>query len=175
MTLGHRWWVHRRVCLGSFGGSISAAERPGGGLVLLPHASEDHGIRIGGFGHFHHLARWPERWWRGRPPWWCFGGSVFHSSPHHLHGFFDFLGKVDPTSERFRFRAAKAKAKIPSNRGRANDEEVDRILDKISQKPAFVDAKGKRDSQPSLEGSAVSGPLRFEVKPLAVSGARWAG
>ena len=31
-------------------------------------------------------------------------------------------------------RAAKAKAKIASNRGRANDEEVDRILDKISQK-----------------------------------------
>ena len=61
-------------------------------------------------------------------------GAYFIRRPHHLHGFFDFLGKVDPTSERFRFRAAKAKAKIPSNRGRANDEEVDRILDKISQK-----------------------------------------
>ena len=63
-------------------------------------------------------------------------GAYFVRRPHHLHGFFDFLGKVDPTSERFRFRAAKAKAKakIPSNRGRANDEEVDRILDKISQK-----------------------------------------
>ena len=32
--------------------------------------------------------------------------------PHHLRRFFDFLVKVDPTSERFRFRAAKAKAKI---------------------------------------------------------------
>ena len=61
-------------------------------------------------------------------------GAYFIRRPHHLHGFFDFLGKVDPTSERFRFRAAKAKAKIASNRGRANDEEVDRILDKISQK-----------------------------------------
>ena len=63
-------------------------------------------------------------------------GAYFIRRPHHLHGFFDFLGKVDPTSDQFRFRAAKAKAKVKTStkRPHPDDEEVDRILDKISQK-----------------------------------------
>ena len=56
------------------------------------------------------------------------------SSPHHLHGFFDFLGKGRSHQRTLPLRAAKAKSKVASNRGQANDEEVDRILDKISQK-----------------------------------------
>ncbi|MDP7008743.1 MAG: rhomboid family intramembrane serine protease [Phycisphaerales bacterium] len=56
-------------------------------------------------------------------------GWYFIRNPRHLAGFFDFLGKADPTSEHFAFR------KIPKSR----DEEVDRILDKVH-----------RDGLPSL-------------------------
>jgi membrane associated rhomboid family serine protease len=50
-------------------------------------------------------------------------GWYFIRHPHHLNGFFDFLGKADPTSEHFAWR----------DRG-AKQEDIDRILDKIHNK-----------------------------------------
>jgi len=50
-------------------------------------------------------------------------GWYFIRHPHHLNGFFDFLGKADPTSEHFAWRDKGAK-----------QEDVDRILDKIHNK-----------------------------------------
>ncbi len=50
-------------------------------------------------------------------------GWYFIRNPHHLNGFFDFLGKADPTSKHFAWREKKA-----------SQEEVDRILDKIHSK-----------------------------------------
>jgi MFS family permease len=50
-------------------------------------------------------------------------GWYFIRHPHHLNGFFDFLGKADPTSEHF---ALKHKAK--------SQKDVDKILDKIHKK-----------------------------------------
>ena len=51
-------------------------------------------------------------------------GWYFIRNPRHLSGFFDFLGKADPTSEHFAFRK--------SNKMRV--DEVDRILDKVHHK-----------------------------------------
>ncbi len=53
-------------------------------------------------------------------------GFYFIRHPHKLHGFFDFLGRVDPTSHHYRGRRSSA-----SRPGRPR-KEVDRILDKIS-------------------------------------------
>ncbi len=50
-------------------------------------------------------------------------GWYFIRNPHHLNGFFDFLGKADPTSRHFALRGKKE-----------NLEEVDKILDKIHKK-----------------------------------------
>ncbi|HIB00897.1 MAG TPA: rhomboid family intramembrane serine protease, partial [Phycisphaerales bacterium] len=50
-------------------------------------------------------------------------GWYFIRNPHHLNGFFDFLGKADPTSKHFALRGKKAKP-----------EDVDKILDKIHKK-----------------------------------------
>jgi membrane associated rhomboid family serine protease len=50
-------------------------------------------------------------------------GWYFIRNPHHLNGFFDFLGKADPTSKHF---ALKDKG--------SSHKEVDRILDKIHKK-----------------------------------------
>ena len=50
-------------------------------------------------------------------------GWYFIRNPHHLKGFFDFLGKADPTSKRFALR----------DKG-TSQEEIDRILDKIHNK-----------------------------------------
>jgi membrane associated rhomboid family serine protease len=50
-------------------------------------------------------------------------GWYFIRHPHHLNGFFDFLGKADPTSEHFAWR----------DKG-ASQGDVDRILDKIHKK-----------------------------------------
>ncbi len=57
-------------------------------------------------------------------------GFYFIRHPHHLHGFFDFLGRIDPTSHHYRgkgrrFGVGTASA-APSN--------IDRILDKISER-----------------------------------------
>jgi membrane associated rhomboid family serine protease len=50
-------------------------------------------------------------------------GWYFIRNPHHLNGFFDFLGKADPTSKHFAWRGSNA-----------SQSEVDRILDKIHKK-----------------------------------------
>lgn len=50
-------------------------------------------------------------------------GWYFIRNAHHLNGFFDFLGKADPTSKHFALR----------DKG-ASQAEVDRILDKIHKK-----------------------------------------
>ncbi len=56
-------------------------------------------------------------------------GFYFIRHPHHLHGFFDFLGRIDPTSHHYRGKGRRlgrrAASAVPSN--------IDRILDKISE------------------------------------------
>lgn len=52
-------------------------------------------------------------------------GAWFIRRPHHLHGFFDFLGRADPTSRSNRLRRAQRSGK------HVDEAEVDRILDKI--------------------------------------------
>jgi len=51
-------------------------------------------------------------------------GWYFIRNPRHLSGFFDFLGKADPTSKHFAFRKSD----------KIQNEEVDRILDKVHRK-----------------------------------------
>jgi membrane associated rhomboid family serine protease len=51
-------------------------------------------------------------------------GWYFIRNPRHLSGFFDFLGKADPTSEHFAFRKSN----------KVRNDEVDRILDKVHRK-----------------------------------------
>lgn len=53
-------------------------------------------------------------------------GAYLIRHPHHLHGFFDLLGRVDPTSHHYRLRS-----RAPGGRG--NPREVDRILRKINE------------------------------------------
>ncbi len=55
-------------------------------------------------------------------------GFYFIRRPHHLHGFFDFIGWADPTSHHYRHGGRPAAGR-PATADRA---EVDRILDKIS-------------------------------------------
>jgi len=50
-------------------------------------------------------------------------GWYFIRNPHHLNGFFDFLGKADPTSKHFVWRDKES-----------TQEDIDRILDKIHNK-----------------------------------------
>jgi membrane associated rhomboid family serine protease len=58
-------------------------------------------------------------------------GWYFIRRPRHLHGFFDFLGWVDPTSHHYRERGRpRRRAGVT----RPSREEIDRILDKISVK-----------------------------------------
>jgi len=57
-------------------------------------------------------------------------GFYFIRHPHHLHGFFDFLGRIDPTSRHFRGKGRRfARAGGPADRS-----DIDRILDKISDR-----------------------------------------
>jgi len=51
-------------------------------------------------------------------------GYYFIRRPHHLHGFFDLLGRVDPTSRSFRDRG---------DRRAIDQREIDRILEKIGR------------------------------------------
>ena len=61
-------------------------------------------------------------------------GFYFIRHPRHLQGFFDFLGRVDPSSEHFALR------QTPAGPG-----DVDRILDKIHRKGLnSLSAKEKR-------------------------------
>jgi membrane associated rhomboid family serine protease len=50
-------------------------------------------------------------------------GWYFIRNPHHLNGFFDFLGRADPTSKHFALR----------DKGESQ-KDVDRILDKIHKR-----------------------------------------
>ena len=72
-------------------------------------------------------------------------GFYFIRRQHHLHGFFDFLGRVDPTSKTSRARRlgrGGAKGKPASA---ARDAEIDRILEKIHEKGLqSLTAKEKR-------------------------------
>lgn len=57
-------------------------------------------------------------------------GYYFIRHTHHLHGFFDFVGRIDPTSHHYRgkFKGKGFSARDPKR------TEIDRILDKISTK-----------------------------------------
>lgn len=64
-------------------------------------------------------------------------GFYFIRRPHHLHNFFDILGRVDPTSHHYRHGGSREKGGGPS-RWRSGDaggreREIDRILDKIHE------------------------------------------
>ena len=74
-------------------------------------------------------------------------GFYFIRHPHHLHGFFDFLGWADPTSHHYRHKGQERDSRRPPKT--ADRAEVDRILDKISD---------ERPAQPLGEGEA--GPAR---------------
>jgi membrane associated rhomboid family serine protease len=54
-------------------------------------------------------------------------GFYFIRHPHHLHGFFDIIGRADPTSHHYR-------GKRKAGPGVTDAGEVDRILDKIRRK-----------------------------------------
>ena len=63
------------------------------------------------------------------------GGFYFIRNPHHLHGFFDLLGRVDPTSTSSKVRKVAGRAGKAVVGGRAvDDAEIDRILAKIHAK-----------------------------------------
>lgn len=57
-------------------------------------------------------------------------GWYFIRNQHHLHGFFDFLGRADPTSHHYRDKGRLSRSGKSPDRDR---KEVNRILDKISQ------------------------------------------
>ena len=63
-------------------------------------------------------------------------GAWFIRRPHQLHGFFDFLGRADPTSRSNRVRKARVAGAGPST------AEIDRILDKVRERGiASLDAR----------------------------------
>ena len=63
-------------------------------------------------------------------------GAWFIRRPHQLHGFFDFLGRADPTSRSNRVRKARIAGAAPST------AEIDRILDKVRERGlASLDAR----------------------------------
>lgn len=63
-------------------------------------------------------------------------GAWFIRRPHQLHGFFDFLGRADPTSRSNKVRKARVAGAGPSA------AEIDRILDKVRERGlASLDAK----------------------------------
>ncbi|MHC5024870.1 MAG: rhomboid family intramembrane serine protease [Planctomycetota bacterium] len=55
-------------------------------------------------------------------------GFYFIRHPRHLHGFFDVIGRVDPTSHHYRHRRSGRRVTGPGPPGR---DVVDRILDKV--------------------------------------------
>jgi membrane associated rhomboid family serine protease len=73
-------------------------------------------------------------------------GFWFIRRPHQLHGFFDFLGRADPTSRSARKRRAEA-------RKATDDAEIDRILAKIrAQGMQSLDEREKRTLRDSSKG-----------------------
>ena len=57
-------------------------------------------------------------------------GFYFIRHPHHLHGFFDFMGRIDPTSHHYRGKGRRFRR----GPGKADRSDIDRILDKISDR-----------------------------------------
>jgi membrane associated rhomboid family serine protease len=57
----------------------------------------------------------------------AFAGYYFIRHPKHLHGFFDVLGRADPTSHHYRSGADRQ----PSQPGPPSNDEIDRVLDKV--------------------------------------------
>jgi membrane associated rhomboid family serine protease len=55
-------------------------------------------------------------------------GYYFIRHPHHLHGFFDILGRIDPTSHHYR----RTRTVVGGPFGSPPAADVDRVLDKIS-------------------------------------------
>jgi membrane associated rhomboid family serine protease len=58
-------------------------------------------------------------------------GWYFIRNTHHLHGFFDVLGRVDPTSHHY--RGEKPVRPVKARQDSGATAEVDRILDKIKE------------------------------------------
>lgn len=56
-------------------------------------------------------------------------GWYFIRHPRHLHDFFDFLGRVDPTSHHY--RKGRGGGRPAPRAGRPDRDAVDRVLDKI--------------------------------------------
>jgi hypothetical protein len=57
-------------------------------------------------------------------------GWYFIRHPHHLHGFFDIIGRADPTSHHY--RGARWRRRLAARRPTPEEAEVGRILAKIS-------------------------------------------
>jgi membrane associated rhomboid family serine protease len=69
-------------------------------------------------------------------------GFYFIRHQHHLHGFFDFIGRVDPTSRSSKARRISGGGGV---RRSVEDSEIDRILAKIHEKGLnSLTAKEKR-------------------------------
>ena len=63
-------------------------------------------------------------------------GYYFIRHPHHLHGFFDFMGWIDPTSHHYRDKRGspargRALARSRDRRAGPSRAEIDRVLDKV--------------------------------------------
>jgi hypothetical protein len=77
-------------------------------------------------------------------------GWYFIRHPRHLHGFFDILGRVDPTSHHYRGKGSEVRARATSRVSGAGTPEklraeVDRILAKVNESGIHsLTAKEKR-------------------------------
>lgn len=60
-------------------------------------------------------------------------GFYFIRRPHHLHGFFDIIGRADPTSHHYRKGGRSTHPRAPGRRQPTN-QEIDRILQKVSER-----------------------------------------
>ncbi len=78
-------------------------------------------------------------------------GWYFIRHPHHLHGFFDILGRVDPTSHHYRGRGGAGRRDGPI--GARTEAEIDRILLKIKEQGMdSLTAKERRLLQDASRG-----------------------
>jgi membrane associated rhomboid family serine protease len=79
-------------------------------------------------------------------------GFYFIRHPYHLHNFFDFLGRADPTSHHYRHRRD---ANRGSRSAKARHVEIDRILAKIREQGmhSLTDSEKRTLSDASREGT----------------------
>ena len=61
----------------------------------------------------------------------AFAGYYFIRHPRHLHGFFDILGRADPTSHHYRGGSGRAVARSPGDS--PSTAEIDRVLEKVQR------------------------------------------